>query len=259
MRPTAKKRGVRKNRMAECVVARESDLGVNDTQFTCSTHLGGILKEGDTVLGYDLVTAPWVEDEEITKHLRKPLPDIILVRKCYPTKGERRWQLKNFEADEKANAGNQRDMNLEEAEYEEFMQEVEADREMRANINVYKSSKARTKAAQKAANKVATESQKPAKSGKAAPAAFADSDGEEEDEESEGDSDDDNRLAGDDDDDEEAIRLDELLDDLVLSHEEDQQTAQILTAAEAAAMPQLLVPTTGFDPADFDPKDLKFK
>jgi hypothetical protein len=37
--------------MAECVVVREKDFGVNDTQFTCSTHIGQLLKEGDVVLG----------------------------------------------------------------------------------------------------------------------------------------------------------------------------------------------------------------
>jgi nonsense-mediated mRNA decay protein 3 len=51
-RPSAKIRGSdRKLRLAECVVARERDLGVNDTQFTCITHLGHLLREGDIVLG----------------------------------------------------------------------------------------------------------------------------------------------------------------------------------------------------------------
>ena len=52
-RATAKRRGTdRKLRMAECVVARERDFGVNDTQFTVVTHLGQILNEGDIVQGY---------------------------------------------------------------------------------------------------------------------------------------------------------------------------------------------------------------
>ena len=51
-RPSSKKRGLdRKMRVAECVVARERDFGVNDTQFTCLTHLGNILREGDFVQG----------------------------------------------------------------------------------------------------------------------------------------------------------------------------------------------------------------
>ena len=57
VRPSAKSRQTsvsgldRKARLAECVVARERDLGVNDTQFTCVTHLGHLLREGDVVLG----------------------------------------------------------------------------------------------------------------------------------------------------------------------------------------------------------------
>ena len=41
----------RKIRLAEVVIARERDFGVNDVQYTCITHLGNILREGDVVLG----------------------------------------------------------------------------------------------------------------------------------------------------------------------------------------------------------------
>lgn len=53
LRPSAKSRGNsdRKIRLAEVVVARERDFGVTDVQFTCVTHLGNLLKEGDVVLG----------------------------------------------------------------------------------------------------------------------------------------------------------------------------------------------------------------
>lgn len=51
-RPSAKKRGNnRKMRLAEVVVARERDFGVNDIQFIVVTHLGNLLKEGDIVQG----------------------------------------------------------------------------------------------------------------------------------------------------------------------------------------------------------------
>lgn len=49
-RPSSKKRGNnRKMRLAEVVVAREKDFGVNDTQFIVVTHLGNLLREGDLV------------------------------------------------------------------------------------------------------------------------------------------------------------------------------------------------------------------
>ncbi len=52
-RPSARKKGGfdRKFKLAEVVVARERDFGVTDTQYTCITHLGNILKDGDVVLG----------------------------------------------------------------------------------------------------------------------------------------------------------------------------------------------------------------
>ena len=99
-------------RLAECVVAREKDLGVNDHQHTVITNLGHILKEGDMVFGYDcnkcfsmvppsslavvthsilssshydrydLVSASWAHEEESSRLLnRKELPDVVLVRK----------------------------------------------------------------------------------------------------------------------------------------------------------------------------------
>lgn len=81
-RPSARERGKHmKSRLAECVVARESDFGVCDTQFVCTTHLGYILREGDVVLGYDLVRASWTNDREYLDQLTAPIPDIILVRK----------------------------------------------------------------------------------------------------------------------------------------------------------------------------------
>lgn len=43
--------GDRKLRLAEITVARERDLGVNDQQFVCLSHLGNLLREGDVVLG----------------------------------------------------------------------------------------------------------------------------------------------------------------------------------------------------------------
>jgi hypothetical protein len=45
----------KKIQLAEVTVVREKDFGVNDTQFTCISHLGNLLREGDVVLGYVLI------------------------------------------------------------------------------------------------------------------------------------------------------------------------------------------------------------
>lgn len=230
-RPSAKQRGhSKKSQLAECIVAREKDFGMNDTQFTCVTHLGSILKEGDIVLGYDLTTAAWANERDNIAAVKGDIPDVILVRKYYATKGERKWALKNLDVDEKAFVSNNRDIAEEEEELEEFLQEIEGDREMRMNMNIYKKTASSSKA------KKSTDA--------SAGTVAMDSGDQDEDE---------------DDDDEEAVRLEELLDDLELtSGLASEGGAQILTAAEAASVPQLEIASSGFDLADFDLSALKF-
>eukprot|EP00595_Chromulina_sp_UTEXLB2642_P000854 CAMPEP_0196767134 /NCGR_PEP_ID=MMETSP1095-20130614/36511_1 /TAXON_ID=96789 ORGANISM="Chromulina nebulosa, Strain UTEXLB2642" /NCGR_SAMPLE_ID=MMETSP1095 /ASSEMBLY_ACC=CAM_ASM_000446 /LENGTH=227 /DNA_ID=CAMNT_0042133571 /DNA_START=880 /DNA_END=1560 /DNA_ORIENTATION=- len=146
VRPSAKKRGnSKKSRMAECIIVRESDFGVVDTQFTVITHLGHILKEGDTALGYDLTTASWTNDREYLQKMKSDIPDVILVRKRYPTKGERFWQLRNIEVDNDLTMATNKDEEMNRDDYEDFLQEIEGDKEMRLNINIYKNNQVMSK------------------------------------------------------------------------------------------------------------------
>lgn len=71
------------SKLAEVTVVRERDLGINDTQFTCITHIGPLLSTGDIVLGYDVASLNYNADEEQQKILEsiQNLPDVILVRK----------------------------------------------------------------------------------------------------------------------------------------------------------------------------------
>ena len=71
--------------MGLATIVRESDFGINDDSFTILTHLGRVLKAGDTVLGYDLqriVTSAAVDD--MLKAPLQDVQDIILVRKTFP-------------------------------------------------------------------------------------------------------------------------------------------------------------------------------
>jgi hypothetical protein len=84
--------------LADAEVVRTRDLGVSDARFVVRTHLGNILRAGDTVMGYDLANANYNDaDAETTARGGKnrtkgtagragkfELPDIVLVRKCYP-------------------------------------------------------------------------------------------------------------------------------------------------------------------------------
>lgn len=125
--------------LAECVVVRERDFGVNDVQFTCITHLGGLLQTGDTVLGYDLTNTNFNIDEEDESSMSKmSIPDVILVRKCYERKGERSWRLKKLETEKGEEREGKYSKDDYDADMEDFMQQVEADREFRQQMNIYR-------------------------------------------------------------------------------------------------------------------------
>lgn len=82
--------GVSKYSMANALVARESDMGQNDTTYSCVTHLGHLIQPGDIVLGYDLESTAstlstssslGVVDLEDVVHSNVILPDVVLVKK----------------------------------------------------------------------------------------------------------------------------------------------------------------------------------
>jgi nonsense-mediated mRNA decay protein 3 len=209
------------------VIAREKDFGMNDIQFTCVTHLGPVLHAGDLVLGYDLTNTNFNIDEAGEKSFQKiakNIPDVVLVRKvrkksilfisflivilvffcfqCYERKGDRKWTLKNLKTtaknfeDEEENEVDAKKQDEYDADREDFMQQLESDREMRSHMNLYKKKLNLLK-----------------KSGATAGASTAmETVAEGADGEENGDEDDDAEES-----DEEEIQLDELLDDMTLS------------------------------------------
>jgi nonsense-mediated mRNA decay protein 3 len=67
--------------LADVMLARESDYGVNDEVVMCVTHLGNILQVGDLVEGYDL-TATVLPDTSSSSFVSSfEMPDVVLVRK----------------------------------------------------------------------------------------------------------------------------------------------------------------------------------
>jgi len=82
--------GVEKYALADVQVVRESEYGDSSAEILCCvTHLGHLLQPGDTVLGYDLTT--FVGDGDWDAHLNNQfvVPDVILVKKVTPKKGDR--------------------------------------------------------------------------------------------------------------------------------------------------------------------------
>lgn len=70
-------------------VARASDFGKNDRILSARTHLGHLLHVGDTVLGYDLLSAQ-LADQELDKYQEKglSLQDVILVSHAPPKQAQ---------------------------------------------------------------------------------------------------------------------------------------------------------------------------
>lgn len=127
-------------RPARVSLGRESDW----MNFELKTYLGEILNVGDTVIGYDMTTltlSGFVEESLKIKNM----PEIILIKKIYPEKKKNKkriWRVKKLDKEEmgeknfhKSNANNQKER---EREFEEFLDDLEADPELRAQINLYK-------------------------------------------------------------------------------------------------------------------------
>jgi nonsense-mediated mRNA decay protein 3 len=139
--------------LAEVQLAKSSDLGSNDTLFTTHTHLGHILKPGDTALGYDVASGNYNDADLKALKGRRSLPDVVLVRKVYPNnrKANRRrhWKLRHLDVDGDSDvtmtgAGSGRDnkrgasQDKQARDYEQFLRDLEEDPEMRSNILLYK-------------------------------------------------------------------------------------------------------------------------
>jgi len=131
--------------LADVEIQKSSELGVGDI-VSVRSHLGRVLQPGDTVLGYDLTCAA-INENDLVGMKDKELPHAVLIRKHYPDrkKKKRAWKLKNMDMEQPEEAQDKKtikkDAELAEAraeDYERFLQELEEDREMRGQIDIYK-------------------------------------------------------------------------------------------------------------------------
>eukprot|EP01084_Bolivina_argentea_P079321 143904_1 len=131
---------------AELELVRENDLGEENAEvLETVTHLGGLLKEGDMVLGYDLhqlsTHTDLVHDKNLKSYLRKAkMPDVIVIKKHYPYYSKalkRRWKLKSMVKEREYNVGKYA-AEKEKMDNELFMRDIEQDFDLRCRINVYK-------------------------------------------------------------------------------------------------------------------------
>ncbi|KAJ3641156.1 hypothetical protein Zmor_027673 [Zophobas morio] len=122
-----------KHVLADIWVVRASELGVNDNTIHTRTHLGHILKPGDYVLGYNLEDSN-INDANFDKLERNNIPDVVLVKKYYDKserKKRRMWKLKHLTEEANGLITDTRD-------YNEFLDDLEEDPDLRQNINIFK-------------------------------------------------------------------------------------------------------------------------
>ncbi|KAG0144180.1 hypothetical protein CROQUDRAFT_108688 [Cronartium quercuum f. sp. fusiforme G11] len=136
----------------------------SDTIFHTRTHLGSVLKPGDTVLGYHLINSNFNEPNFNLLKSNK-IPEIILIRKTYPNRRKknkpRNWKLRSIAKEvnqdniETQDVGLGRKINKNEllkkggrgmneiakveADYEMFLRDLEEDPELRQNVQLFKS------------------------------------------------------------------------------------------------------------------------
>ncbi|CAJ1343495.1 unnamed protein product [Effrenium voratum] len=119
--------------LADVEIARACDLGVNDDRIIVRSHLGGFLRPGGRVMGYDLrtVNVSGISDEAF----KGGTLDVVLVKKVYNRKSKRKWELKrlNREAVEGEDAVD------DDADMEALKQDLEEDPDLRRSVNMYRS------------------------------------------------------------------------------------------------------------------------
>jgi nonsense-mediated mRNA decay protein 3 len=154
----SKKAPTRRNRakLACLTTARENDLGVNDIQFEERSHVGYLMKSGDVAIGYDLTDIQLVDDEAEAARNSGKLPSVVILRKLYggaatgetAATSKRIFKLQRLEAskvESNRTKKAKKDDEDDDMDEEDFLQEVEADKEMRVNINLYKTDTAEKK------------------------------------------------------------------------------------------------------------------
>uniref|UniRef100_A0A915JKI9 60S ribosomal export protein NMD3 n=1 Tax=Romanomermis culicivorax TaxID=13658 RepID=A0A915JKI9_ROMCU len=125
----------KKHSVAQVLVAKTNELGQEGREIWTKSHLGHLLKPGDSVLGFDLTNAN-VNNDHYDDVVRsgKEIPDVILVKKIYDKqirRKRRNWKLKRL-------ADNAMDTESVENDFNEFLDDLEEDPAYRQHINIYK-------------------------------------------------------------------------------------------------------------------------
>ena len=123
--------------LADVWLVRSSDLGISDEEIHTKTHLGHLLKPGDSVMAFDLKNANVNEPNfDLFQQKARNVPEVIVVKKVFGSKLERnrrrRWKLRRL-AIEAASEGTTANN-----DFNDFMDDLEEDPVSRRNVNIYK-------------------------------------------------------------------------------------------------------------------------
>lgn len=124
--------------VADIWLIRTTELGLTSDTIHTRTHLGHLVHPGDTVMGYNLQDAN-VNNEDFDKLKADSVPDVVVVKKCFATKAKRKsrrnWKLKRL-VEEDGSVGT-----ATENDYNDFLEDLEEDVELRKNVNIFKDKK----------------------------------------------------------------------------------------------------------------------
>jgi len=122
--------------LADVWIIRSNEIG-SDNQKHSRTHLGHLLKPGDTCLAFDISSANINEEnfDKFEKNNSNKIPDIIVVKKSFGDKvarnRRREWKLRRIDIDK---ASDDSSLNR---EYMDFLEDLEEDPIIRQNVNIY--------------------------------------------------------------------------------------------------------------------------
>lgn len=125
--------GSNKHALADVWVVRANEMGMGE-EIHCRSHLGYLLKPGDSVLGFDVRNSN-VNDPNLEQMNSDLVPDVVLVKKICGDSNKRahkrRFKLEHLEKEnEIETASNDRDFN-------QFLEDLEEDEEDRKNVKLY--------------------------------------------------------------------------------------------------------------------------
>jgi len=117
----------------------------NVNLITVKSHLGKHMRSGDIFFGYDMSKININEELDNIMVKADSIPDVVLVKKKYVKKeNEKRiWKLKHIDMEKDVEMAAYKKKNAltadEHAEqYEQFKYDLETDKDLRKNVNLYK-------------------------------------------------------------------------------------------------------------------------